>query len=152
MMAALIIFLAIVGVGAVLYVHHRFTNKQVGMHHGASSPSEGASSPTQVAEEEGCCGMHITCEKDSLLASVSKEIVYYDDEELDAYAGRAADAYDDEEIEVFRDVLLTLLPHDIAGWARSLQLRGIELPSPVKEELLLIVSEARSNQNTKDNA
>ncbi|MDE7376993.1 MAG: hypothetical protein K2N16_09090 [Muribaculaceae bacterium] len=96
--------------------------------------------------------MHITCEKDSLLASVSKEIVYYDDEELDAYVGRAADAYDDEEIEVFRDVLLTLLPHDIAGWARSLQLRGIELPDSVKEELLLIVSEARSNQNTKDNA
>lgn len=144
MMAALIIFLAIVVVGAVLYVHHRLTNK------GDDPQNVGPASPP--AEEEGCCGMHITCEKDSLLAAVSTEIVYYDDEELDAYAGRDADSYADDEIEAFRDVLLTLLPHDIAGWARSLQLRGIALPSPVKDELLLIVSEARTNQNIKTNA
>ncbi len=89
--------------------------------------------------------MHITCEKDSLLASVSPEIVYYDDEELDAFKGRGADSYTDEEIEQFRDVLLTLLPEDIAGWGRSIQLRGIELPSSVREELLMIVAEARAS-------
>lgn len=147
MTAALIIFLAIVAVGAVLYAHHRLTANR------DASPDAPEPSPASApAPEEGCCGMHITCEKDSLLAAVSKEIVYYDDEELDAYAGRAADAYADQEIEVFRDVLLTLLPQDIAGWARSLQLRGIELPSPVKDELLLIVSEARSNKHIKANA
>lgn len=137
MMAALIILLAIVVVGVALYVHHRLTGNNVGTHQGASD--------TQISEtSDGCCGLHITCEKDSLLAAVSKEIEYYDDEELDIYAGRAADAYYDDEIEEFRDVMLTLLPSDIAGWARSLQLRGIELPVPVKEELLLIISEARS--------
>lgn len=146
MMAALIIFLSIVVVGAALYVHHRLTANR------DASPESGASvSATASEAEDGCCGMHITCEKDSLLAAVSREIVYYDDEELDAYAGRPADSYSDEEIEAFRDVLLTLLPHDIAGWARSLQLRGIELPSPVKEELLLIVREERANRNTKAN-
>lgn len=150
MMAALIIFLAIVGVGAVLYVHHRLTAKPEAEVEDNPSPAKPLAATD--ASDDGCCGMHITCEKDSLLAVVSKEIVYYDDDELDAYAGRAADAYADDEIEAFRDVLLTLLPHDIAGWARSLQLRGIELPSPVKEELFLIVSEARSNQNLKDNA
>ena len=51
-----------------------------------------------------------------------------------------------EQIEQFRDVLLTLLPDDIAGWARSLQLRGIELPGIVKEELLLLVREEREKR------
>lgn len=32
-----------------------------------------------------CCGQHEVCEKDSLLAAVSKKIEYYDDEELDLF-------------------------------------------------------------------
>ena len=88
--------------------------------------------------------MHITCERDSLLAAVSEEIEYYDDEEPDRFKGTAPDEYSDEAIEEFRNVLLTLLPTDIAGWARSIQLRGIELPASVREELLMIVSEARA--------
>ena len=32
-----------------------------------------------------CCGQHEICERDSLLAAVSKQIEYYDDEELDKY-------------------------------------------------------------------
>ena len=87
--------------------------------------------------------MHITCERDSLLASVSETIEYYDDEELDAFKGLNPESYTDDEIEQFRDVLLTLLPQDIAGWGRSIQLRGIELPPAVREELLMIVAEAR---------
>lgn len=66
---------------------------------------------------------------------------------LTRISGRKADDYTDEEIEQFRDVLLTLLPEDIAGWGRSIQLRGIELPSAVKEELLMIVAEARREAN-----
>jgi hypothetical protein len=89
--------------------------------------------------------MHITCERDSLLASVSDDIVYYDDEELDAFRGRTSDSYSDAETEQFRDILLTLLPEDIAGWARSLQLRQIELPDAVREELLMIVAERRAS-------
>lgn len=94
--------------------------------------------------------MHITCEKDSLLTSVSERIEYYDDEELDRYEGRSAEEYTAEEIEEFRDVLLTLRPDDIAGWGRSVQLRGITLPTEVREELLLIVSEARQEHKTEN--
>ncbi len=101
--------------------------------------------PADSDPEEGCCGMHITCEKDSLLASVSDKIEYFDDEELDRFRGRAADNYTEPEIEEFRDVLLTLLPDDIAPWGRSMQLRGIILPTPIKDELLMIVAEARAN-------
>ena len=92
--------------------------------------------------------MHITCEKDSLLSSVSEDIENFDDEELDDYRGRKSDSYTDTEIEQFRDVLLTLLPTDIAPWARSIQLRGIELPDCVRDELLMIVAEARAGRTT----
>ena len=137
MIVALIILGAIVVVGAVLYVHHILTEK--------NAPN-GEEAQTESNESPECCGMHITCEKDSLLAGVSTEIEYYDDEELDAFKGREPDDYTSEEIDQFRDVLLTLLPQDIAGWGRSIQLRGINLPYEVREELLMIVAEARQKQ------
>ena len=137
MIVALIILAALVAVGLPLYIGHRRYQARL---------AAGETAPETIAEEAGeeCCGMHITCEKDSLLASVSSTIEYYDDEELDRFAGREAEDYTDSEIEQFRDILLTLLPDDIAGWARSIQLRGITLPSCVREELLMIVSEARA--------
>lgn len=138
MIPALYILAALVIVGSVLYMMHRIQD--------ARKPRQSAEAETpaeETSQEEECCGMHITCEKDSLLAAVSKKIEYYDDEELDTYAGRGAEDYSEEEIEQFRDVLLTLLPQDIAGWGRSLQLRGISLPSAVREELLMIVAEQR---------
>ena len=97
---------------------------------------------TLPQEEEECCGMHLVCEKNSLILHDDK-IEYYEDEELDRYRGREADDYTDEEIEEWRDVLLTLRPEEIAGWGRSIRLRELEMPSPIREELLLIVSEAR---------
>ncbi len=96
------------------------------------------------AESEECCGLHIVCEKDTL-SPFTTEIDYYDDEELDRFRGRSEDAYTEEEIEEFRDVLLTLRPEEIAGWSRSMQLREINLPTIVRQELLMLVSEARSN-------
>ena len=70
-----------------------------------------------------CCGQHEICERDSLLAAVSKKIEYYDDE--------------------FRDVFYTMQDIDVAGWVRSLQLRGIALPNNIKDEIFLIIGERR---------
>ena len=140
MIVALYILLALVATGAVLYFLHMRDLKRM-------TPEQREQADRTVEPEE-CCGMHVTCERDSLLASVSPEIEYYDDEELDRYRGTAPDEYSDEAIEEFRNVLLTLLPTDIAGWARSIQLRGIELPTPVREELLLIVAEARADKSS----
>lgn len=137
MTAALIILAAVVIVGVVLRLLHKPDEVGAAME-GGMTPADEASGPAE------CCGMHVTCERDSLLSAVSDEIVYYDDEELDAYRGVGASDYTPEAIEEFRDVLLSLLPHDIAGWARSLQLRGIELPAPVRDELLMVVAEARN--------
>lgn len=90
-----------------------------------------------------CCGQHEVCEKESLLAALSRQIEYYDDEELDRFRGRAADAYNDDECEEFRQVLYTMRSDEVAGWVRSLQLRQVELPEPLRDEVLLIVGERR---------
>lgn len=134
MIIALYIAGALVAAGLVLWIADRRYRRR--------HPDE---APAQVPEQ--CCGMHITCERDSLLASVSDTVEYYDDEELDAFAGRGADEYTDDEAEQFREVLLTLRPDDIAPWARSVQLRGITLPAEVREELLMIVAEARASRH-----
>lgn len=147
MIIALYLVIALLVVGVALWLHEQNYRRS---HPTASSDKSDASDKSETsggvaadAADGECCGLHITCERDSLLASVSETVDYYDDEDLDKYRGRAADSYDDDEIEQFRDVLLTLLPQDIAGWARSIQLRGIELPAIVREELLMIVAEER---------
>ena len=90
-----------------------------------------------------CCGQHEVCEKESLLAAVSKEIEYYEDEELDRFRGRMGDAYLPDEIEEFREVLYTMREDEVAGWVRSLQLRQVELPDDLKDEVCMIVGEVR---------
>lgn len=99
--------------------------------------------PPVVEADVECCGQHEVCEKDSLLAAVSKRIEYYDDEELDRFRGRASDDYTNEEVEEFREVMFTCKDEEVAGWCRSLQLRGIELPDELKDELFLIIGERR---------
>lgn len=86
-----------------------------------------------------CCGMHAICEK---TGQVNDPPVYYDDEELDRFAGREPDSYSDSEIEEFRDVLLTLIPSDAPGWTVSLEKRRISLPAELKPELELILLES----------
>ena len=96
----------------------------------------------QVQDME-CCGQHEVCEKESLLAALSKEIEYYNDEELDRFQGKESDAYSDEEEEEFRDVLYTRREDEVAGWVRSLQLRGVELPLGLRNEVIMIVGDLR---------
>lgn len=160
MTVALIILGALVGVGLLLWLLHKPEEREATgtaepPHNEPSQdelPRDGVPSQPSPDDDSGeCCGMHMTCEKDSLLAAVSEKTEYYDDEELDRFAGKAADAYAPEEIEEFRDVLLTLRPDEIAPWARSLQLRCITLPAEVREELLMIVAEARAARSGSNN-
>lgn len=166
MIAALIILAVLVAVGALVYLLDRDKNrkpaaakstaienskpadadKSSGVGSSDMSDLSNSSDSSDDGESSICCGMHITCEKDSLSTAASTEIIYYDDEELDIYATRSGNDYTDAETEQFRDILLSLLPSDIAGWARSLQLRHIPLPPAVTDELILIVSEARASK------
>ncbi len=91
-----------------------------------------------------CCGQHEVCERDSLLAAVSKEIEYYDDEELDRFAGWDDSQYDEQQEDEFRNILYTMKEEEVPGWVRSLQLRGINLPQGLRDEVVMIVNDVRT--------
>ena len=105
--------------------------------------------PEVVEVDSECCGQHEVCEKESLLAAVSRKIEYYDDEELDKYAGVAPDSYTPQQEDEFRDIFYTMQDEDVAGWVRSLQLRGIALPDNLKDEVFLVVGELSANPHKK---
>ncbi|MDE5829642.1 MAG: phospholipase [Duncaniella sp.] len=101
-----------------------------------------------VADEAGeCCGLHEVCEKKGR-QMIAPE--YFDDEELDRFAGRTPDSYTDDETEQFRDVLFTLLPEDVEPWGFSLQARGIEMPAPVHDEWVMLATEYRNNKSNSN--
>lgn len=138
----ILILIGVVVFGLIAgYFYNRNINRKI-------AKGELKEAPEVKTVDSECCGQHQICEKESLLAAVSKKIEYYDDEELDRFKGRPGNGYSDEEIEEFRDILYTMQEVDVAGWSRSLQLRGIELPDELKDELFLIVGERRFNQNS----
>ena len=92
-------------------------------------------------EDITCCGQHEVCEKTRFLTS--PDIIYYEDEELDRFRGRSSNDYTEEETEEFREVLLTMRTDEVTGWLQSLQMRAVELPDGVKDDVLMIVGEQR---------
>lgn len=137
----LILIVAIFGLTAG-YFYNRNIQKKI-------ERGELEEAPEVVDVDSECCGQHQICEKESLLAAVSKQIEYYDDEELDRFRGRPSDQYEEEEIEEFRDILYSMKDDEVAGWSRSLQLRGVELPDELKDELFLIVGERRFESSAR---
>ena len=86
-----------------------------------------------------CDGSSSKCEQECMMEASTKPIEYYDDEELDDFRGRPSDGYTDEEVEQFREVLYTMRQDEVAGWNRSLVLRGIEIPDQLKDELVMLI-------------
>ena len=79
-----------------------------------------------------CNGENSKCEQECMMEAATKE--------LDRFAGRAADDYTDDEVEEFSEVLYTMQPEEVAGWNRSLILRGINLPNQIKDEVISFLS------------
>ena len=86
-----------------------------------------------------CDGTNEKCEQTCMMEAATKEIEYFDDEELDRFQGKAGNTYTDEEAEQFREVLYTMQPEEVAEWNRSLILRGINLPNQVKDEVIMLM-------------
>ena len=86
-----------------------------------------------------CNGENSKCEQECMMEAATREIEYYDDEELDRYRGRRSDEYTDDEVHEFADVLYTMRPDEVAGWNRSLILRGINLPDALKDEVIMLM-------------
>lgn len=68
-----------------------------------------------------CNGTDDRCEQVCMMEAATKDIEYYDDEELDQYQGRPSDQYTDEETEQFAEVLETLQPHEVKAWGEALR-------------------------------
>lgn len=103
-------------------------------------PDTDAAKPAPVS---GCCGQHLVCEREKLLQPLDRP-VYYDDEELDALAGIAAEDLTDGQAEAIAEVFRSMREEDVLGWVRSLEMRRIALPPDIREEALLIVRERRT--------
>jgi hypothetical protein len=81
------------------------------------------------------------CEQDCMMEASTKKIEYYDDRHLDDFRGRPSDKYTDEEAEIFSTVLYRLRQDEVAGWNRSLVLRGINIPNQIKDEVIMMITE-----------
>ena len=139
MIPAMYIFALMVVVGIVLYIFDLRSRK----------PGE-EPEPVVMQENDGCsddcCSTNEVCPSEMLLAGCDREIVYFEDEELDAYKGRAADDYTPDEEEQFRDVLYTLKPTDLLTWEQSVKKRGIILPKAIREEFIMLYGERAQKQ------
>lgn len=126
----LIGILAIVGMGVIV---------------GASTliSRHNSTEPDVVAPAAGDCatcnGINDDCEQTCMMEAATKEVEYYDDEELDRFKGKESGEYTDDEAEEFSEVLYTMRPDEAKGWNRSLILRGINVPNQIKDDLITMI-------------
>ena len=139
MIPAMYIFALMIVVGVVLYLFDLFSRNK------GEEPE-----PLVMPENDGCsddcCSSNDVCPSEMVLAGIDREIVYYDDEELDQFKGRAADSYTADEEEQFRDVLYTLQPADLLGWEQSVKKRGIIFPAAIHSEFIMLYNEHRTKK------
>ena len=152
-MRGIILLIAFIVFGIVIFLLNKFARpkkavKQEEAHKAEETKAETTKADTATEEEyerpDGCCGAHEVCENESLLATNAK-IIYFDDEELDAFKDREPESYTDEEISQFDEVFMTLRENELVDWLKSLQLRHVPLPECIKEQALMIISERRNN-------
>lgn len=139
MTGALIIAVITVLAWFLLRWHDRIRRSGDDLPDPASPPEE----ENEGEQEEECCGAHSYCVK---LLPRPEKAVYFNDEELDRFAGKLPSEYTPEETDEMREVMLTLLPREAPEWAQSLQMRGIEVPEDLIEELNLLITEELSRR------
>ncbi len=134
MLASIILIGVLVAVGLPLWLIDRRR------HRDDQGDDDAVAQPVDACSDV-CCTTHEVCPSQQMIADLDKAATYYDDENLDRYAGRRADDYTDTEMEEFRDVLYTLLPDDRLGWLRSLRKRDITLPAPIRDEFISLAGD-----------
>ncbi len=127
MTGALIILAVTVVTGLVLFLTHKGDSPQ------PDKPIEPEKPETEASSL--CCGRHAVCEKGLLTDAAD---LYYDDEELDRFAGRPGPDFTPEETEEFRQVLYTLLPSEVAAWGNALTHRNISIPDDLRDEFIML--------------
>lgn len=137
MPGVIIILLVTISVGLVTFIYDlKWRNKHPEVKEGEIIKDESAGE----SHGEICCGRHLVCEK-SLSPLPGDKIEYFDDEELDRFAGRQGDSYDEMETEEIREIMMSVRPEELASWARSLQLRNIELPYSLRDMFFMLLKD-----------
>lgn len=126
----LIGILAIVGMGVIVGASTLISR------HNSTEPDVVAPAAGDCAT---CSGINDDCEQTCMLEAATKEVEYYDDEELDRFKGKESGEYTDDEAEEFSEVLYTMRPDEAKGWNRSLILRGINVPNQIKDDLITMI-------------
>lgn len=139
--AIVLLTILVVGGAIVWLIDKLFYNKKV-----ESDADVDNHLPASEVSQRGCtdesCGIRPICPSEQLLVGACREeATYYDDEELDAYAGRGEGDYSDDEMEQWRDVLYTLQGDDLLGWGQSIRRRGLVMPAAIREEFLQLAAE-----------
>jgi len=141
--AILLLTILVVGGAIVWLIDRLFYHKDEVLNPDETeeNPANDGTRPAQGCADEGC-GLRSICPSEQILAGACRqEAIYYDDEELDAFAGRGEDDYTAEEEEQWRDVLYTLQPTDLLGWGQSIKHRGLTMPAAIKDEFLQLAAE-----------
>lgn len=125
--------LAIFAIGVIAFFVFSFIKKR------SAEPAEEEEQPDHECDPGDQCGVSCFCDDKAMQRQMSEDIIYYEDEELDQYAGIAANDYSPEQIEQFSEVLTTLNPSEVPDWLHSLQLRGINLPADLKDEAAMMM-------------
>lgn len=126
----LIGILAIVGMGVIVGASTLISR------HNSTEPDVVAPAAGDYAT---CSGINDDCEQTCMMEAATKEVEYYDDEELDRFKGKESGEYTDDEAEEFSEVLYTMRPDEAKGWNRSLILRGINVPNQIKDDLITMI-------------
>lgn len=101
--------------------------------------------PEQCGGQDAACGTCSSgygsdeCMSIRALRQATEAPLYFDDEELDRFSGRAASSYSDAETEEFAEVLYTMRPEEVPQWIASLQVRGINLPEQLRAEAAMLM-------------
>ena len=89
----------------------------------SEQPAATSEATDNQPSDDGCCGEHLVCERETLLQT-NAQVEYFDDEELDTLIGIPAEDYTEEQYQMIREVFNTLQAKDVPGWVRSIQLRN----------------------------
>lgn len=144
--AMLPFLLLIVWIALTLYIFYRYSQwrkRRVAANRPVSKVTSTNDDSTASADSchssSGlCCGLHAICEKG---LPKSTEDLYFDDEELDRFQGKKPADYTNDEIEEFRDVMMSVPADELGLWARCIGMRHLMLPEAVRDELLLRMRE-----------
>ncbi len=140
--AILLLTILVVGGAIVWLIDRLFYHKETAQNVDETDENSISDMPSAQGCADESCGIRSICPSEQILAGECRqEITYYEDEELDVFAGRGEHDYTPDEEEQWRDVLYTLQPSDLLGWGQSIKHRGLVMPAAIRQEFMQLAAE-----------